>query len=432
MRYEPQDNTGPRRNGSMRFRSLPPKKGFRRLMWVGFSLLVAGLIIAQWQAPVVHSQMLAPTEIRAVWMTNYGSSLMYYTTRLDEAMANLAKHHLNTLYPAVWNRGYTLYPSPIAAQAGGIKRDRLTALPFIPFQDPLKELVYQAHRQHLRLIPWFEYGLMMPTGSAIAQQHPDWLTTTLTGETVPGGTPTPPRNPLFRSVWTLQQEVTGANQGWLNPFHPEVQHFLVDLIADAVRRYPIDGIQLDDHFGLPIEFGYDPYTRELYRQDHQGYAPPENPADPEWMRWRAEKITQLMGRIVDAVKAANPDAIVSLSPNPPGFAYQKYLQDWLDWVDLGFLDEVIVQVYRDDLAALESDLYDGGFSNVRDKIPVAIGLYTGPANRAKSTDKIQQEAKTVQRAGYQGIAFFCWETTIWIFKGSSTEQVYNLFMKLFT
>ena len=54
----------------------------------------------------------------------------------------------------------------------------------------------------------------------------------------------------------------------------------------------------------------------------------------EWVRWRAEKITQLMGRIAAAVKAADPDAIVSLSPNPPDFAYQQYLQDWRRWVSI--------------------------------------------------------------------------------------------------
>jgi uncharacterized lipoprotein YddW (UPF0748 family) len=76
--------------------------------------------------------------------------------------------HLNTLYPAVWNRGYTLYPSRVAQQAGGIGRDRLTSLPLIPWQDPLRALIHQTHHQHLRLIPWFEYGLWMPT-SALAQ-----------------------------------------------------------------------------------------------------------------------------------------------------------------------------------------------------------------------------------------------------------------------
>lgn len=94
------------------------------------------------------------------------------------------------------------------------------------------------------------------------------------------------------------------------------------------QRYPIDGIQLDDHFGLSIAFGYDPYIQELYRQEHGGNSPPQNNADPTWMQWRADRITLLLERIVAAVKAVRPEAIISLSPNSPAFAYNQYLQDW--------------------------------------------------------------------------------------------------------
>ncbi len=195
----------------------------KRWLWAFLLVLSAGFVTSVWQAPVVYSQAIAPAEIRGVWMTNYGTTLMYHSTRLDEVVAYLAQHHLNALYPAVWNRGYTLHPSQVAKQAGGPRRDRLTSLPLLPWLDPLKAVIHQAHRQHLRLIPWFEYGLMMPISSAIAQQHPDWLTTNQAGETVNGGLPTPPRVPVIRSLWHLQLEATGASKGWVYPFYPEVQ-----------------------------------------------------------------------------------------------------------------------------------------------------------------------------------------------------------------
>ncbi|MEL6399390.1 MAG: family 10 glycosylhydrolase [Cyanobacteria bacterium J06626_4] len=399
----------------------------KRWLWAFLLVLSAGFVTGVWQAPVVYSQAIAPDEIRGVWMTNYGTTLMYHSTRLDEVVANLAQHHLNTLYPAVWNRGYTLHPSQVAKQAGGQRRDRLTSLPLLPWLDPLKAVIHQAHRQHLRLIPWFEYGLMMPVNSAIAQQHPDWLTTNQAGETVNGGLPTTPRAPVIRSLWHLQQEATGASQGWLNPFHPEVQQLLIDLIAEVVQRYPVEGIQLDDHFGLPVEFGYDAYTQTLYQQEHGGQAPPADPTDAEWMRWRAAKITHLMERIVAAVKAIQPEAVISLSPNAPAFAYNQYLQDWRHWVDLGLLDEVIVQVYRDDIAALQAELTAGGFTSVNQQIPVAIGLYTGPARRPKAADQIRQESAAVKATGYRGMVYFCWETTLWIFKHGSAQQMETLF-----
>lgn len=228
----------------------------------------------------------------------------------------------------------------------------------------------------------------MPPQSAIARKHPDWLTTTQSGS---------------------------KGSGWLNPFHPEVQRFLVDLIVEVVQRYPVDGIQLDDHFGLPIEFGYDRYTIKLYQDSHSGAKPPSNPRELEWMDWRAERLTQLMAKIANAVKVARPQAIVSLSPNLPDFAYQKYLQDWTRWVKLGLVDEVIVQVYRQDLAALKSELSNGRLLALRKLVPLSIGLYTGPFLAAKQIQPLRREVEAVRTAGYSGLSFFCWETTFWLF-----------------
>lgn len=384
--------------------------GERRLRiprWLLRALLILTLlwlVLSVWQAPVVRLGKLDTRELRGVWMTNFGSALMYYTTRLDEVMAHIAEHRLNTIYPAVWNRGYTLHPSTITLLAGGWSRNPLTSLPLLPFQDALSGLVHQAHRQHLRLIPWFEYGLMLPPQSPIARKHPDWLTTTQSGS---------------------------KGNGWLNPFHPQVQQFLVDLIVEVVQRYPVDGIQLDDHFGLPIEFGYDPYTIKLYQNDHSGKNPPSDPADPEWMKWRAERLTQLMGNIANAVNDVRPETVVSLSPHAPNFAYQKYLQDWTRWVKLGLVDEVVVQVYRQDLAALKAQLYNGGFRTLRQFVPVSIGLYTGSVLAAKKIQPLYREVEAVRAAGYNGLSFFCWETTFWLFKGSSDWQVKQEFLKLF-
>ncbi|MEM9151674.1 MAG: family 10 glycosylhydrolase [Cyanobacteria bacterium P01_F01_bin.3] len=401
-----------------------------RKFWRRAALFLATLwaVFALWQAPVVSTT--ASDQIRGVWMTNLGAALSYYTMRTDEVMATMAEHHLNTVYPCVWNRGYTLHSSAVAKAAGGPAKEVMTDIPLLPGDDVLKGLVHQAHRQNLRILPWFEYGLMIPETSAIAQAHPDWLTTTAAGETVE--TPLAPNAAFPPALQNLQLETVGGNLAWLNPFHPEVQQFLTDLIVEVVTRYPVDGIQLDDHFGVPIAFGYDALTVERYKAEHNGIAPPSDVNDPEWVAWRANGITQLLAKIQAGVKQVNPDAVISVSPNPPAFAYTKYLQDWRRWVDLGIVDEVVVQVYRNDLAVLENDLYNSGFYDVREQVPTAIGLYTGPAGQAKSIETLEAEIETVQNAGYGGVSFFCWETTLWSLKESSDQSVLDVFAKSFS
>ncbi|NEO87088.1 MAG: family 10 glycosylhydrolase [Spirulina sp. SIO3F2] len=389
-------------------------------------LLTLALVFRLWQAPT--QPVTATNSIHGVWMTNLGAALMYYSTRLDEVVANLAQHQINTLYPAVWNRGYSLHSSRVSHAAGGRRRDWLTDIPLLPGDRILSELIAQGHRQGLRLIPWFEYGLMIPASNAIAQAHPDWLTTDITGATV--RQPLTPEPGLPPALQNVQLEITGGNLAWLNPLHPEVQNFLVELIAEVVERYPVEGIQLDDHFGLPVELGYDDYTRQRYATEHGGASPPTNPRDPAWMAWRSRQLTTLMARIHQRVKAINPDAIISLSPNPPDFAYREYLQDWRSWVDQGLVDEVIVQLYRPDLTALKRDLANPDLNRIKQQLPIAIGLYTGPFWPVKPLDRLRTEIQTVQAAGYQGVSFFCWETTLWMLRHEPAEQVQQQFQTL--
>jgi uncharacterized lipoprotein YddW (UPF0748 family) len=342
-------------------------------------------------------------------MTHLGAGLMFQTTQLDETIAQLAQQRVNTLYPAVWNQGHTLHASQVIQQAGRQPRHNpWLYLPFLPQPDILTSLRQQTQRQHLRLIPWFEYGLMIPTDAAIVRQHPDWLTLNRSGQPVLA-----PQAPTQHPLGPIRRAVIGQDQAWLNPFHPAVQQFLVALITEVVQRYGVDGIQLDDHFGLPIEFGYDAYTVGLYKASHPGQAPPSDPADPEWVKWRADRLTDLMGQIVRSVKQAKPNAVISLSPNLPEFAYRTSLQDWPEWVRRGWLEEVIVQVYRPDIASFRAVLDRPDLQKLAQQVPLSIGIYTGPWLNPKPRSTVQQEIRAVQQRPYAGMAFFCWESTFW-------------------
>lgn len=186
-------------------------------------LLVLSLLLtyALHQAPPRQSSTAKVQELRAVWLTNIGAAFLHHTTRLDETFQHLAALNFNTVYPAVWNRAYTLHPSSLAQKTTGYRSDPLITL---PLQDVLRSLTKQAHRQQLTILPWFEYGLMVPASSNLVQRHPNWVTQNIQGQQVThphsqnsfaSHLPIPLRNLAF--------ELTGANIVWLNPVHPEVQ-----------------------------------------------------------------------------------------------------------------------------------------------------------------------------------------------------------------
>lgn len=53
-------------------------------------------------------------ELRGVWLTSVDSNVLNSSDTIKAGLENLKKLGLNTIYPVVWQRGFTLYPSDIA------------------------------------------------------------------------------------------------------------------------------------------------------------------------------------------------------------------------------------------------------------------------------------------------------------------------------
>jgi uncharacterized lipoprotein YddW (UPF0748 family) len=318
---------------------------------------------------------------KAVWLTNVDSEVMNSRSNLAAGLSRLAELGFDTIYPAVWQRGYTLYPSEVAKELTGA-----AVLPNSPFvgRDLLAEIIKLAQPLNIRVIPWFEYGLMVPPISTIALKYPELLLLDANGNS---------------------QRIKGANQtldpnAWLNPVHDRVRKFMVDLIADVVRRYPVAGIQLDDHFSFPVELGYDSFTQQLFKQQHQA----------NWHDWRGLQLTTLLKQIVSSVRSIRPDCIISISPNPLGFSKSRYSVDWQQWCELGLVDELVLQVYRDDLGAFERELSKTEVRSIKTKIPTLIGILTGLRTKPISTNLIQAQVNLTIANQFAGCACFFYET----------------------
>ncbi|WP_324704665.1 glycoside hydrolase family 10 protein [Lyngbya sp. CCY1209] len=343
-------------------------------------------------------------EIRGVWMTSNDSDILMDQPKLEEAIGQLSRLHFNTLYPVVWNSGYVTYPSTVVQEAGiqnFVRRG-------IQGQDMLADLVQRAHRKNLLVIPWFEFGFMTPPTSELALNHPDWLTQQRDG---------------------TQTWIGAAGEVvWLNPFHPQVQKFITDLVLEVVTRYDIDGVQFDDHTSLPNVFGYDSYTRSLYQQE-TGSSPPSDPYNSSWVRWRADKITAFVRQLNKAVKEKKPNVIFSVTPNPYHVAYDSHLQDWARWVRDDLVDELIVQVYRDEMDFFTAELNRPEVKAAQKKIPTAVGILTGLRNRPVPMPFIQSKVRAARDRNL-GVAFFFFES-LWEYAPEPVAERQSDFLNLF-
>jgi uncharacterized lipoprotein YddW (UPF0748 family) len=368
-------------------------------------------------------------EIRGVWLTNVGSGVLFTPWGINRALNQLSALKFNTVYPVAWNRGYTFYSSNIAEREIG-----LDSQPFLKFMrlggDVLATITQLSTQKNLRVIPWFEYGFMLPPNSTLAKYHPDWLTVGRSGDKLIEEIPLDLGRKNSKQQFFTQPHV--KKEIWLNPLHPKVQEFIKALIVEVITNYDVDGIQLDDHFGVPVKFGYDSFTIQLYQQEHKGKKPPSDPFNSEWMRWRADKITHFMQEIVKAVKAVKPNAKISLSPNSQAFAYKYYLQDWETWVNRGLVDELVLQVYRNDINSFQAELKQPAVQNARQKIPVAVGIFTGTWRTPIDIKQIKEQVESVHERNFDGVSFFYWESLWGYITPESPQQRRKAFLEMFS
>ncbi|MBW4575443.1 MAG: family 10 glycosylhydrolase [Aphanothece sp. CMT-3BRIN-NPC111] len=260
-------------------------------------------------------------EVRGIWITTTDSQVLSSRQNIAEAMDFLAQTGFNVVFPVVWNNAVTVYPSRVMEENFGVEIH-----PRYQGRDPLAELIVEARRVGLAVIPWFEYGFASSynrNGGSLLAKKPEWAARDFSG------------NLLKKNGFE-----------WMNALDSEVQEFILSLILEVAKNYDVAGIQGDDRLpALPSEGGYNTKTVERYRQQFN-QNPPKNPKDRQWLQWRADILTNFLTRLYEEVIAINPNLLVSMAPSPYPWSLQEYLQDTQAWIDRRLVDIIHPQLYR--------------------------------------------------------------------------------------
>lgn len=329
-----------------------------------------------------------PEPVRGFWLTNVDSDAMFSPGGLRKAVDLCDRLGMNTIYAVTWNNATTMYPSGVMESLTGIAID-----PRVDGWDPLDTLVRLAHEKGIRVIAWFEFGFASsyqdPSGGPILQKRPDWAARDRAGK-------------------------MAAKNGfqWMNALHPEVQDLLISLILEVIGNYAVDGIQGDDRLpAMPSLAGYDELTVAAYRGDHNGAYPPGDFRDPAWVRWRADRLNAFMHRLFREVRAADPSVRISMAPSIYPWSLVEYLQDWPAWVDSGWVDEVIPQVYRYDIGKYQSALHEIVEHQVSEKNRSILfpGILLKVGDYMADTSFISRMILENRRHGVDGEVFFFYE-----------------------
>lgn len=138
-----------------------------------------------------------------------------------------------------------------------------------------------------------------------------------------------------------------------------------------------------------------------------------------------------MGQVFRTLKTYRSTAVMSVSPNPHVFAYEFYLQDWDTWLKRGYVEELIIQLYRNDLGRFVFEMGQEAADFARLHVPTSVGVLSGLRGRSVPMAQIAEQVEAVRDRNYAGVAFFFYET-LWNMSEAGTPlERQEAFQKIF-
>jgi uncharacterized lipoprotein YddW (UPF0748 family) len=332
-------------------------------------------------------QAQTQTPIKTAWLTNVGSEILKSREKIKEAVQLAKSAGLTHICVVTWNKGYTQYQSETLKKYFGVSID-----PAYGNRDPLQEIIEEAHKENIKIIAWFEFGFSSNYGAGgkhILEKYPHWAATDEKGKV------------LVENGFT-----------WMNSFLPEVQDFVTQLVLEVVKNYDVDGVQGDDRLpAAPVRGGYDNYTINKYKKEHNGAEPPRDYLDAAWINWRANLMNTYGKDLYKKIKTIKQGILVAHAPSIYPWSKEHYLQDWPTWLREGYTDVVMPQVYRYNYEAytktLDEMIKQVGPENLHKVFP---GMLTSLADGYLIRESFLDSCIQYNRSkGIKGEAFFYFE-----------------------
>ncbi|GAB3268378.1 glycoside hydrolase family 10 protein [Chitinimonas naiadis] len=281
----------------------------------------------------------APREFRAAWVTTIGNidwpsrpglTSAQQQAELRTILDRAAALKLNAIVLQVRPAADALYASQIEPWSEYLSGVQGKAPD--PYYDPLALWVSEAHARGLELHAWFN-----PFRAHYARAR-----SRLDARHITQAAPA-----LIR---------TYGEFSWMDPGEAQAVQHTLDVILDVVRRYDIDGVQIDDYFypypvigrnGRELPFP-DDVTWQRYRDDGGTL----NRAD-----WRRQNVNQLVERLYHGIHAEKRWVKFGISPfglgrpdrRAPGIVgfsqYDKLYADVEHWLAAGWVDYLAPQLY---------------------------------------------------------------------------------------
>ncbi|MBP0021717.1 MAG: family 10 glycosylhydrolase [Cyanobacteria bacterium SBLK] len=277
-------------------------------------------------------------ETRAMWLDRGTIVRTRSKKELGRIFDRLSNAGINTVFFETVNASYPIYPSEVAPEQN----------PATQGWDPLQAAVELAKERGMELHAWAwifaaanqRHNQILGQPSTylgpVLTQNPDWAGTDREG------------NPFQ----------VNTKKAFFDPANPEVQEYLLRLLDEIATKYDVDGIQLD-YIRYPFQdpsrglnYGFGNASRQAFFRARGADPIKLSPRDPLWSQWtqfRAQQVTNFVGRVSELMRTKHPEIVLSAAvfPIPTQTRLGRIQQHWEEWVRRDYLDAITPMTYAD-------------------------------------------------------------------------------------
>jgi len=253
---------------------------------------------------------------------------------VDALVDHLVQAKANAIFMQARRRGDSYYRQSLEPMAP----DAAVPAAF----DPLAYLIEKAHARNIEVHAWFVV-------------YPAWRNE--------------PPHPDPNHVWNRHGSHREGRENWANysstgvpgfaldPGHPDVLPYLMDVFLEPVRRYDIDGVHLDYvRYPEDADYGYNPAAVDRFHRLETRVGQPSR-TDTAWSEFRRKQVTDLVRQLYLNLQILRPKVKLSMAAITWGDgprsdaefrskdAYSRVFQDWRGWLEEGIIDMAIPMNY---------------------------------------------------------------------------------------
>lgn len=341
-------------------------------------------------------------ELRAAWIATVGNidwpskkglSAQQQQQEFIQYLDFFQSIGLNAVIVQVRPAADAFYPSPY--EPWSVYLSGKQGQPPFPKYDPLAFMIQETHKRNMEFHAWFNPFRALvnrnsnpnPPGHA-TRQHPDWV-------------------------------INYGRKSYFDPGNPEARNYILKVILDAVKRYDIDAVHIDDYF-YPYRI-----AGQAFRDDksYARYNNGMNRAD-----WRRNNVNLFISQLNNQIKKEKPWVQFGVSPfgiwrnakdDPKGSAtngsscYDDLFSDVLLWMKNDWVDYVAPQLYWpcSSKAASYSVLLPWWMKHrQRADVYIGLGLYhmvnARPGSPWYGTSEILKQIRMAREEHADGLVFY--------------------------